>query len=236
MTSEKFASRFGFRHHFSSMLKKSYRWWVASNPILQLSHPSRDSLRRAFQQGDELAFSKVYSRYRGPITAYVLQRVRDREVAAELVQEVFLKAHRFRGTFDPSRTLTTWLWTIARNTVTDSFRRKELDTSFNRGEFEPEQLQSQEPDVETQLEQMIEQIGDRRFLKRMMGKMTELQRNVMMMSLVQNLSYGEIAQKLEISVSAVKCVAYRSRKFLVEAASAHHWAGMGDNAGVLFPS
>ena len=68
------------------------------------------------------AFSKVYQRFSKPLLHYIRSRISDPEVAEELTQEVFLKAYRFRDSYQERYALSTWLWTIARNTISDHLR------------------------------------------------------------------------------------------------------------------
>src|SRR3954451_5807073 len=68
------------------------------------------------------AFAKIYERFRKPLLHFVRSRISDPAVAEEITQEVFLKAYRFRDSYQERYALSTWLWTIARNTVSDHLR------------------------------------------------------------------------------------------------------------------
>jgi len=161
-------------------------------------------------------FPQIYQKLKNPILQYVLRTVRDGETAEEITQEVFLKAYRARDTFDEKRGFTTWLWTIARNTVCD-WHRKNADEHWrfqNRaladgldGEAVCETLPSTSPDAEA----LISRHGDRRVLWLKLKSLTKLQRRVLWLRVVRGLSYQEIAKRLGMSISAAKCAFYRAR-------------------------
>jgi RNA polymerase sigma-70 factor (ECF subfamily) len=72
---------------------------------------------------DDEALRALVAEHSGALLAYVQRQVGDRGRAEDLVQEVFVRAWRRAGTFDPSRgQLRGWLFAIARNLVTDAYR------------------------------------------------------------------------------------------------------------------
>jgi len=77
-------------------------------------------------RGDETgdAMRTLYRIYGGELYGFTLNALGDRGAAEELVQEVFLRAWRHAGRYDPARAaVRTWLYQIARNAIIDSRRR-----------------------------------------------------------------------------------------------------------------
>lgn len=175
----------------------------------------------AFRAGDDQAFHQLYSKYQKAILRYVSRRVRDREAAQDICQEIFLRVHCFRGTYQPRYAFSTWLWTIARNVMCD-WRRKgartesiEVTTSSGgdggaRGAFSAEEFPANEPNAEM----LLMRKSERRRVKCLLKKLTHLQRRVIWLRLVRHLSYEEIAKDLGVSLSAVKCLLHRARQVL----------------------
>lgn len=65
----------------------------------------------------------LYTEYRDKVSRYVFCRLRNKSDAEDLVSEVFLKVYEHLDTFDAgSASVSTWIYTITRNTVTDYFR------------------------------------------------------------------------------------------------------------------
>jgi len=78
---------------------------------------------------------KIYTAYNGKVFGYIMNRVQRRADAEDLCADVFEKVYRKIGEFDRSRaSLSTWIFTITRNTVIDYFRRNkptaELDENL----------------------------------------------------------------------------------------------------------
>jgi RNA polymerase sigma-70 factor (ECF subfamily) len=69
-------------------------------------------------------FTRVYGEHRNNIYSYVFYRVGcNREVAEDITSEVFLKAYRNYDSYDETYAMTTWLYTIAKRTLIDHYRK-----------------------------------------------------------------------------------------------------------------
>lgn len=162
---------------------------------------------RAFRNGDNEAFAKIYRRFRKPIFHYVSTRVFDKQSAEDVTQEVFIKAYRFREAYDEQYAFSTWLWTIARNTVFDALRKNKSAEDLPAAASSIDEIPSPFQNAESLL-----QVKDlRRLIKSMMRPLTKLQRRVLWMSVIQQRSYAEISKQMGLSLSAVKNLAYRAR-------------------------
>lgn len=166
---------------------------------------SREKQVLKFKEGESNAFSELYNVFRRPIMGYVFRRTRDRAVAEELTQEVFLKAYRAREQFNVKFEFSTWIWSIAKNTVTD-WLRGSRGANLN-SEIEIHEIASDEPDADVHLIQQEK----RRGLMSVLGKLTHAQKQVVMLRVVRGLSYDSIAAQLGLSLSAVKCLMHRAR-------------------------
>ena len=90
-------------------------------------HEDQQLVRRTLK-GDREAFEVIVRRYQQPILSYVGRMVRERELALDLSQEVFIKAYAALRTFRPKFKFSTWLFRIASNTVIDYWRKKKAPT------------------------------------------------------------------------------------------------------------
>ena len=77
-----------------------------------------------FRRGDPAAVQAVYRQYGRLVFSVASSITRDRELAADVVQETFVKAWKSADGFDTSRDLAPWLTTIARHTAIDAIRRE----------------------------------------------------------------------------------------------------------------
>ena len=80
----------------------------------------------AYGGGDAGAFETLYARHRGGLFRFVLRAVKDRGVAEELFQEVWVRVIEARERYAPKARFITWLYTIAHNLLVDHWRKKGL--------------------------------------------------------------------------------------------------------------
>lgn len=80
-------------------------------------------LVQRIRAGESTAWDELHKRYRGRIAAYVRRRLRDRDSIDDVVQETFIGFQNSLSSYDESRDLQTWLFTIANHKVTDYLRR-----------------------------------------------------------------------------------------------------------------
>ena len=85
-----------------------------------------EELMLAYGGGDAGAFETLYARHRGGLFRFVLRAVKDRGVAEELFQEVWVRVIEARERYAPKARFTTWLYTIAHNLLVDHWRKKGL--------------------------------------------------------------------------------------------------------------
>lgn len=170
-----------------------------------------------FKDGDQKVFSEIYKRFRIPILNRVKLKISDQETAEEITQEIFLKVYRFRESYKEQYAFSTWLWTIARNTIADYLRG--IKSAVNGSEHSsgddfimPEDL----PSVQSSAEAVMIKKSERRHLLKKMRSLTRLQKKVLWMRLIHQHSYSEISKKLGLSLTAVKNLAYRGKNTLVE--------------------
>jgi len=85
-----------------------------------------EELMLAYRHGDAGAFDSLYRRHRGALFRYVLRGVRERALAEELYQEIWIRVIEARSRYEPRARFTTWLYTIAHNRMVDHWRERGL--------------------------------------------------------------------------------------------------------------
>src|SRR6266508_3062407 len=85
--------------------------------------PDDACLRARFHSRDEAPLAEGYRRYHARLLSIGVRRLGDRELAAEAAQQAFVQAWRAAGSYDPSRALAPWLYSIMRRVCVDLFRR-----------------------------------------------------------------------------------------------------------------
>ena len=93
-----------------------------------------EQLMLAYREGDAGAFEQLYRRHKGALFRFVLRSIRDRAIAEELYQEIWMRVIEARGRYEvppapragQHTKFTTWLYTIAHNRLIDHWRRRGL--------------------------------------------------------------------------------------------------------------
>ncbi len=88
-------------------------------------------LLRAGGPGRRAAIGRLYDRYGGDFKRYFRRHGASREAAEDLLQDTFVSVLRHLDSFQGSGSFEAWLWTIARNTLTSSFRRQRGELSLD---------------------------------------------------------------------------------------------------------
>ncbi len=96
-----------------------------SRPAYESSASDLELLGR-FHTGDHTAFAVLVERYQRPVYNFVLRSLRERQLAEDLTQDVFLRVIQGASGFQSQAKFSTWLFTIARNLCIDHGRRMKL--------------------------------------------------------------------------------------------------------------
>ncbi|MBC7803141.1 MAG: RNA polymerase sigma factor [Candidatus Parcubacteria bacterium] len=86
-----------------------------------------EQLMLSYRDGDAGAFEQLYKRHKGGLYRFVLRSIRDRAVAEELYQEIWMRAIEARGRYEVQARFKTWLYTIAHNRMVDHWRKRGLN-------------------------------------------------------------------------------------------------------------
>ena len=85
-----------------------------------------EELMLAYRDGDAGAFDMLYRRHRGPLYRFVARGIRERALAEEIYQEIWIRVIEARSRYTPQARFTTWLYTIAHNRMVDHWRSRGL--------------------------------------------------------------------------------------------------------------
>ena len=174
-----------------------------------LTRRDKDDLKLflSFQNGDLDSYSAFYRRFFKPIYRFVHKQVKPDAVAEELTQDIFLKVYQYRKSYRPEATLSTWIWTIAKNTVYDYLRKHASNPTFcSESEHEPF--------LETTAESLMIEEGEKRKILTLLSSLSHPQKEAIFLRLVSRFSYQQISNSMNLSLSAVKSLINRGRNSL----------------------
>lgn len=171
--------------------------WTGAAGVCQV-HEERGLIERA-QKNDPEAFAQIYDEHFDRIYRYVFMRVRTREEAEDLTQQVFLNAlqsissYKWKGV-----PFSSWLFRIAHNQVIDNQRKVSkmptttMDIPVAAIDPDPVDIVGQEMDIER--------------VKQAMNELTDLQREVLSLRFAGELSTAETAKVMGKKEGAVKAL------------------------------
>ncbi|HWB65128.1 MAG TPA: sigma-70 family RNA polymerase sigma factor [Chitinophagales bacterium] len=167
--------------------------------------------------GDQNAFGKLMERYRDSIFFMVLKMVHNRDDAEDLTLEAFGKAFNNIANYSADFAFSTWLFKIATNNCIDFIRKKRLMTTSldqtnttDDGETSPIAVKDHTPDPEESV------IKEQRAQKIRMAieQLSPKYRALIELRYLDELSYEEIAEKLDIPLGTVKAQLFRAKDML----------------------
>jgi len=171
-------------------------------------------LIRRIMEGNTHLFANIIGKYERLMYSFLLPQVKSFQEVQDIAQEAFIKAYRHLASFDRSRRFSAWLLKIARNLLIDRMRKNaEILHSDNSSVQEiidkrSAPLESSEPGriIESQEE------FKKTFLN--MIRLPEELRIPLLLRVLQELSYDEIAEILDLPVQTVKNRIFKARQTL----------------------
>jgi RNA polymerase sigma-70 factor (ECF subfamily) len=161
-------------------------------------------------QGGSLdALGAIYDRHRRLVYRTALAICNDPEAAADLLQDVFLRFHRFAHHVDPERPLEPWLYRVTANQAYTWVKRHKRWTQPLEGISEWLSTGMQHSP-----QYITEQGDETRRIQSALAKLSLPQRVVVVMYYINDLSLQEIAEVLEIPEGTVKSRLHYGRKAL----------------------
>ena len=156
------------------------------------------NLVQRLNQGDEVAFSHLFSMYRGQLFYYCIGFLKEKTIAEDLTQEIFLTIWDKRESVDAEKSFSAFLYTIAKNQIYDTFR------SLNARSRIYQALLEHAVDYTKEVEEKLEEKNMQELLQEALRTLTDRQQEVFRLSREKGLSNKEIAEELSLSVYTVQ--------------------------------
>ena len=160
-------------------------------------------LNARFRLGDEAAVRAVYARYGGAMFAVAMSTLGNRDLAAECVQQAFVKAWRAAQSFDPERELRPWLATITRRVAIDIYRREARTRS---------QTLADADDVVMPI--AFERTWEAFEVRAALDQLPADEREVVRLAHFEGMTHSEIATALGVPIGTVKSRSSRAHRRL----------------------
>ncbi len=156
--------------------------------------------------GDDTAFSRLVETYQTPVYNLCYRMLGDGAEAEDAAQETFWRAYQNLRRYDTQRSFITWLLSIAAHYCIDQ-QRKRKHPVLPIDEY----MEETAPDPAPNPERAVSQLDEDQFLHHLLAQMVPQDRAVLVLRYWHELSEEEIAQSLDLTVSAVKSRLHRAR-------------------------
>jgi RNA polymerase sigma-70 factor, ECF subfamily len=162
------------------------------------------------RSGDDTAFAELVDRYKDLVYGLIYGMVRDRGLADDLAQDVFLKVHRGLPYFRGEARLSTWIFRIVQNVCvqTRTSRRPDVSLEDGPGDRPPRQFGS--------VDQAFGAIEDRDRLEKALAQLPANYRMLVVAHYMRGVQYESLAEALNLPLGTVKTHLYRAKRRLRE--------------------
>ncbi|WP_245583546.1 RNA polymerase sigma factor [Paenibacillus assamensis] len=174
---------------------------------------SDEQLVQQIIAGEQEAMNTLVERHRRFVLTCICQTVKDRHLAEDIAQDVWIKVYRSLHTFRGEAKFTTWLYRLTRNQLIDTLRKwkyhlqaDSLPYEDYRMNLDNELVASDElPEEHVLKQERCEQVRDT------LRNMPLKYRSIMVMYHLRDRSYTEIAEQLSMPVRTVETRLYRAK-------------------------
>jgi RNA polymerase sigma-70 factor (ECF subfamily) len=179
-------------------------------------------LMLAVRDDNASAFEELVARYQGRLLTVLRHLVGSPEQAEDLAQEVFLRVYRARKTYQPGAKFATWLYTIAHHVAANSLRSQSRRHEVTIQPRDSGSMGARPMDTLLQASssqmpaRQLDKLEMREIVRMSLDALNERQRMAILLSKFEGMSYGDIADVMEISPQAIKSLLSRARENLRE--------------------
>ncbi|MCP4420743.1 MAG: sigma-70 family RNA polymerase sigma factor [Chloroflexi bacterium] len=182
------------------------------------------------RQGDKAAFGKIIEAFQGPVYNLAYRMLSNSGEAEEAAQEAFIRAYTRLDSYNPNHKFSTWMLSITSNYCIDLIRkRRAILLSIDEPLPPHPSLMSEKSSAP---ESQIVQSEQEEMVQALLAHLAPEYREAVVLRYWHELSYDEIAEMMDTTVSAIKSRLFRARKQLAEAGVA---AGLGQTAETAMP-
>ena len=167
-------------------------------------------LKRYKDSGDKIWFEKIYRHYMPKIYRFYYFKLKDRQLAEDLTSELFIRVYKgLRNTNLNSKSFSVWIYRIASNLLIDYFRKTGKTNECSAAPEEFNNLIQQSSSGASYFDK-IESGFENHKLISAIGKLTKLQRDVILLKFVEDTDYDTIGRILKKRKSTVRGIVFRA--------------------------
>ncbi len=161
-----------------------------------------ETIMEAVKSGDLQQATLLFERYNKRIYNFLARMTSDRLLAEDLTQNVFLRIIKYRMSYREGARFQSWIYQIARNVFSDHYQSvKNRYSDF----VDVEKISDHMPDNEEMEQQERENL-----LQRSMARLTDEQRELLVLTRFEHMKYEEVAELMNTTVANIKVRVHRA--------------------------
>ena len=174
---------------------------------------SDEKLVQQVLDGNREAFATLISRYERQIYGLAYRLTNNKHEAQDLGQEAFIKIYQSLDKYDPERPFFSWMYKVASNQCYSILRKKrDQETPLESViEFMP-----QEEEEASSPERFVLNKENQEGIREALAELPEKYRWALVLRFMEDMSYQDIADAMELSLSAVESRIHRGKKLLLK--------------------
>ncbi len=170
-----------------------------------------------FQKTDETeSFEVLMQRYKNPLFNFVFRFLGDRDSTADVVQETFIKVYKNKDSYKTFAKFSTWIYTIAGNLAKTELQRRKRKNQVSINSYGDDEETMELPDGGPLPDRLVDSGIKNKMIQDALLKLPEVYREMVVLRDIQEFSYEEIAEMMDISIGTVKSRINRGRSQLQE--------------------
>lgn len=159
--------------------------------------------------GNKQAYAHIINKYKNPLYATILRMTKNPQDAQDLVQEAFIKVYHQLGKYGQKGSFSSWLYRVAINHCMDEFRKKHY--TMKQVEMnETNAITTNHPEI------VFLKKEKNRQLERLIATLPEDERMIILLRYVNEMSYSEISEMVDLSLANVRNKLFRAKKKMRE--------------------
>jgi RNA polymerase sigma factor (sigma-70 family) len=160
-------------------------------------------IMEAVKNGNLQQASLLFERYHKKIFNFLARMAMDRELAEDLTQNVFLRIIKYRNSYKDGSRFQSWIYQVARNVFSDHYQSHKNKFA---GHVDVEKIGDQMADTDDS----IEMDEKEKLLHRSMEKLSDEQRELLILTRFQHMKYEEVAVIMDTTVANIKVKVHRA--------------------------
>jgi len=175
-----------------------------------LDQRSDAELLDSYAAGEEAAFREIVRRYKNSLYAFLRRFLGRQDLVEDVFQETFLQLFTSRESYDPSRSLRPWLFTIAANKAKDALRKQQrtatipIGTIADSHDLSFDDVLNALTSIDTMPVETLQSSETAMQVRKTITDMPENLREILILAYFNKFSYKQMAQILSIPIGTVK--------------------------------